>query len=166
MLEKLDESHFFQLEKIDSTWSVLCCPCSASSKKQKCIEAGPKQKALSNLKAHLKTKSHIDNVILFKSSEVRRKEKSLAEERNESIKIDLANVRKNHGSMFEVVQGSTIENIRCVIFNDHIKVRPQRGSFVFNASEHAKKHSNNSFKRKQASLNSYFQSKKPKESDD
>ena len=59
MLDNMEEKDQFRLEESSDKLYVCCLPC--STKKKKLIEAGPKAKSLSNLKAHVKTSKHISN---------------------------------------------------------------------------------------------------------
>ncbi len=164
-LAKLDDSHFYKLVQIDGKLNVLCQPCSAVKNRKKYVELGSKEKAFSNLKAHIKTRSHTQNTLWYRSGEIRKKECDAKREKEESKRKALEEVQRLYKGMFEEVKDNAMENVRCMICNELVKIQPERGSFVFNAGEHAKKHAKESGKRKQASINSYFQPKKSKVED-
>ena len=70
-LGKLEDSHIYKLEYNNGKLNVVCHPCSAAKKKNKYMEAGSQEKAFSNLKAHVKSKSHTQNSMSFKGVDIR-----------------------------------------------------------------------------------------------
>ena len=60
MLKEIEDCDLFSLEEVDGKFFTLCHP--RSREKKKMIEAGPKEKSFSNLKAHIKTKTHVQKV--------------------------------------------------------------------------------------------------------
>ncbi len=60
MLYQMYKEEHFKLKECSGKLYVNCLPC--SGKKKKLVEAGPREKSLSNLKAHVKTSKHQANV--------------------------------------------------------------------------------------------------------
>ena len=93
---------------------MICLACSATGRR-KYIEAGPKEKSLSNLKAHVKTTKHNHNVMLFRESKNKEKQKDEAAEKDKIKKNALEEINKMHKGMFEELQNSSEECVRCCL---------------------------------------------------
>lgn len=150
------------MEYVDGKLNVLCHQCSAAKKKNASIEAGPKEKSLSNLKAHIKTPMLVKNVADYKNAENRGKESWAIDENMETKRlkrIALEEVHREHPGMFEELQNTNVKRLRCLVCNGLIKIWPERGTLIFNVNEHAKTHTKSSRKHKQLSVDSFFKPK-------
>ena len=78
--------------------------------------------------------------MLFRESKNKEKQKDEATEKDKIKQNALEEINKMHKGMFEELQNSSEECVRCVVYNNSIKLWPERGSLSFNLNEHAKKH--------------------------
>ena len=145
---------------------VICVPCSKKNKR-KLIEAGHKSKALSNVKAHLKTPLHIEHVKRFLEEEAQMPKNQSLElsEQTKMSRIETMydEVQKQFPAKFEQMMYGKAKgnNVRCRSCNQVLSLAPERGNAMFNITEHVKSCKGSS-KRKQSSIESFLKSKKPR----
>ena len=136
-------SKYLTLEEHNEKLQVQCHPCSRKGKITY-IDPGPREKALSNVKAHIKTSKHVKNVISINEAEKNADAKSnmalQEKEKREAITEAIADVEKKHPGIFELLKSNSQEMVRCMICNTLIIVLPERGSFMINVNKHIAKH--------------------------
>ena len=141
---------------------VICKACS-KGKKERLIEPGPTAKAMSNVKAHLKTTSHIKNVEIHKSNFQKQEAKKTSEESKETSELRFKEVEKRFPGGFELLRvGASNGKCRCKSCNQLITLMPERRCYISNVEAH-KKSCDTTTKQKQSSIESFvLPSKKPK----
>lgn len=121
---------------------VVCYPC--SSQKQKAIEAGPKEKSLTNVKAHIKCTSHKKNVPRW--LETRQKKTAPVKEQHQIDEVEtaMAQVEMNCPGHYDLVyvKGSASKSarLRCYFCSMLLTLFPERGSSANNITSHADTH--------------------------
>ena len=105
------------------------------------IEVGPKEKALSNLKAHLKTPSHKKKQDAYletlKQNKLTVDLDSAAKAREDVV----AKIEKDFSGKFELLKlGSSCNKVRYIDCNKLISICPERGNVNHNLKEHLKSH--------------------------
>ena len=128
MLDQMNKEEHFQLEEHSGKLYVNCLPC--GGKKKKLVEAGPREKSLSNLKAHVKTSKHQANVKALSEAKKQIVNQETTKERKEDKEKVLAQINKLHKGMFEELANSKEEMVRCTFCNHLIKIFSERGSFM------------------------------------
>lgn len=141
---------------------VICKACS-KGKKERFIEPGPISKAMSNVKAHLKTPSHLKNVNIYQSNVQKLEAKKMSEESKETSELRFKEVERRFPGGFQLLRfGASSGKCRCKSCNQLIILMPERGCYISNFEAH-KKSCGTTPKRKQSSIESFvIPSKKPK----
>ena len=86
-----------------------------AKKKNAYIEAGPKEKSLSNLKLHVKMAKHVKNIADYWNVESRGKGHQVIDGNTEKKRlktITLEEVHKEHPGMFEEMQNTNVEHLQ------------------------------------------------------
>ena len=125
---KLNKEGHFQLEECSGKLYVNCLPC--SGKKKKLVEAGPREKSLSNLKAHVKTSKHQANVEALSEARKQAASQRISRETTGDKEKALAQINELHREMFEELANSKEKMVRCTICNHLISTshtNPNRG---------------------------------------
>ncbi len=154
------------MQEYNGKLQVKCHPCSSGKGKATLIDPGPKERALSNVKAHIKTSKHASNVISMMEAEKISVTKSnmvvQEKEKEKTIKQAIVDVENNHPGILQQLKSNSQEMVRCMICNTCMIVLPERGSFMINVRKHMEKHTkdNTSLKRKQLSMGSFCKPKK------
>jgi hypothetical protein len=141
---------------INGVINVKCAPCSV--KKDKLIEAGGKEKSLSNVKAHLKRDTHVKNLTNYLEKNKKKQETETFSDKIERVKSE---VEKTCPGNFIVVKTGLLQQskLRCALCNVMIAIFPQRGDACFNAQQHYAIHKcdgEQNTNGKQQSLDSFF----------
>lgn len=163
MLDQMNKEEHFQLEECSGKLYVNCLPC--GGKKKKLVEAGPREKSLSNLKAHVKTSKHQANVNALGEARKQAASQTKSKERKENKEKILAQINQLHKGMFEELANSKEEMVRCSVCSHLVKIFPERGSFINNIEEHARSHQNKKSVKRQAAVDSYFKPSKIQKKD-
>ena len=163
MLDKLNKEGHFQLEECSGKLYVNCLPC--SGKKKKLVEAGPREKSLSNLKAHVKTSKHQANVEALSEARKQAASQRISRETTGDKEKALAQINELHREMFEELANSKEKMVRCTICNHLIKIFSERGSFISNIETHAKIHESKNPTKRQAAVDRYFKPSKTQKKD-
>ncbi len=143
----------------DGRIQVVCRPCSNGGK-ERLIEAGAVSKALSNVKAHIKTPSHARKVKCFTQNAEKSKEDKLDEEIEITFQSRFQEVDEKYSGEFELLQlGAQRGQCRCKTCNQTISLMPHRGNYMHNIEAHKAscKSTRRADKRKQSSLEGFFQ---------
>ncbi len=85
------------------------------------MEAGPREKSLSNLKAHVKTSKHQANVKALGEARKQATGQEKSKERKEKKEKVLAQIYKLHKGMFQELANSKEEMVRCSVCNRNCK---------------------------------------------
>ena len=122
----------------NSEFQVTCLPC--STKKSKNIDAGCKTKALSNLKAHLKTPSHQAKAATFiaskRQSHPESKDVVKAQADKASSEFNFQKVEEKFPGRFELLRLEKTKNsARCRTCNAVINLTPEGGSVIYKSGE-------------------------------
>lgn len=158
------ESLLLEKERNRETGNLMirCLPCTVHAKKAKVIDAGSKNKALSNIKAHVKTPRHLLSVNEFlENKDVSTKPQETSEEK---IAVQGKFIDDKYPGKYEVLSGKgslASRNVRCKKCNQLMKLFPERGSLSFNLEQHEQ--SCIQSKKRQSSLEGFcVPMKKPK----
>ncbi len=137
--DKIAPHDSFELKSDSSKVLISCKPCSMASKgkKERLIDAGPISKALSNLKAHIKTGSHATNVVRFVQNIEKSKSKEDEQDDETKLKLHFKEVQKKFEGKFELLNlGSERGKCRCKACNLLISLMPERGNYMVNIEAH------------------------------
>ena len=164
---KLVPKDVLDLQVIDGKLRVKCTACSLIGKNPKLIDPGCKTKALSNVKAHLKTPLHSKNVAAYLEG-IQKKLANTVESHKSEVGHKIKEVNLKYQGRFELLELSNFkqgdEKVRCTICNQVFCLFPQRGSLINNLDAYLKLHNTTELpkKRKQASIESFIVKKQPK----
>lgn len=141
---KLVPKDVLDLQVIDGKMKVKCTACSLIGKNPKLIDPGCKTKALSNVKAHLKTPFHSKNVVAYLEG-IQKKAAITVESHKSEVEYKVNEVNLKYQGRFELLGLSNFkqgdEKVRCTICNQVFLLFPQRGSLINNLDAHLKQHS-------------------------
>ena len=135
--DKVAPNGIFELKRVASgKMQVLCKPC--SFKKERYIEPGPSTKAMSNLKAHIKTPSHQQYTHAFLQSAPKALQSVTTEDLTESRYKEIEDKFPGKFELLKISQGTSTAKCRCKFCNQLINLLPDRGSFKANFENHIK----------------------------
>ena len=160
------ESLLLEKERNKETgnFMIRCLPCTVHAKKAKVIDAGSRNKALSNVKAHVKTPRHLQSVDEFlETKAISTKPKETLEEK---IAMQGKLIDDKYPGQYEVLSGKgslASRNFRCKKCNKLMKLFPERGSLSFNLEQHEQSCIQSKNDKRQSSLEGFcVPTKKPK----
>ncbi len=134
---------------------VLCKVCS-SAVTMKYVTAGSKEKALTNVKAHIQRKTHQDNVTRYVEKKhtsvsatagtaVTQSGKDEAQEQGDCVEVAMARVELECPGVYCLVytkgRAKSTARVRCQECNQVLNLFPARGSAAENVKSHAAAHS-------------------------
>eukprot|EP00112_Aurelia_sp_Birch-Aquarium-sp1_P022125 Seg613.5 transcript_id=Seg613.5/GoldUCD/mRNA.D3Y31 product="hypothetical protein" protein_id=Seg613.5/GoldUCD/D3Y31 len=134
---KIAPNGIFELKRVASgKVQILCKPC--SFKKERYIEPGPPTKAMSNLKAHIKTPSHQQYTHAFLKSPPKAVPSVTTEDLPKSRYKEIEDKFPGRFELLKISQGASTAKCRCTYCNQLISLLPDRGSFNANFDNHMK----------------------------